>query len=215
MSTHARTLHEQRKGGKLSASKNDTDVTKKTPSSHIEVVSCSRSKKGRMDKHKPNQPMNTFKHTTITLLTITCVISGTVLAQEEGRVRKGAGRPAKEEILKKFDADGDGKLSEAERTEARNQAKSLREAADTDGDGKISPAEKLAAFKKRLETDEKLAARVKEKFDTNQDGELSDEELALAAKARNASGATGKEDSKGPKKEGNRSRKDRKDRKKA
>ena len=168
-----------------------------------------------MDKHKPNQPMNTFKHTTITLLTITCVISGTVLAQEEGRVRKGAGRPAKEEILKKFDADGDGKLSEAERTEARNQAKSLREAADTDGDGKISPAEKLAAFKKRLETDEKLAARVKEKFDTNQDGELSDEELALAAKARNASGATGKEDSKGPKKEGNRSRKDRKDRKKA
>jgi hypothetical protein len=93
-------------------------------------------------------------------------------------------RPLPPEILKQFDKDGDGKLSEDERAAMRTAGearkaefeKKMLEKFDTDKDGKLSDEEKAAA----------KAAREKEmleKFDTDKDGKLSDEEKKAAREA--------------------------------
>lgn len=81
-----------------------------------------------------------------------------------------------EAILKKFDADGDGKLSETERAaakEARQQRRAaLIEQHDTDGDGKLSKEEKKAAMQ-----------AFRDKHDTDGDGKLNEEERKAAHEA--------------------------------
>lgn len=75
---------------------------------------------------------------------------------------EGRERPSREEMIKKFDTDGDGVLSEAERAEARKQMpkdgrrgrrnRQMLEKYDTDGDGQLSEEERAAAradFEKR------------------------------------------------------------------
>ena len=73
--------------------------------------------------------------------------------------KKGKGdrpsRPSKEEIIKKFDKDGDGKLSEEEKAEIRKSMANRQPPAhiiekfDKDGDGKLSPEERKAAMEAR------------------------------------------------------------------
>ena len=65
----------------------------------------------------------------------------------------GGNRPLPEAIVKKYDKDGDGKLSEEERTAMQTEMKAAREARqkemlakfDKDGDGKLSDEERKAA----------------------------------------------------------------------
>ncbi|MFO1492089.1 MAG: EF-hand domain-containing protein [Kiritimatiellia bacterium] len=63
----------------------------------------------------------------------------------EREAARAAFEERKEEVLKKFDANGDGKLDDTERAAARKAAEERRaefiKKFDTDGDGKLSPAE--------------------------------------------------------------------------
>ena len=104
-----------------------------------------------------------------------------------------------DEMLKKFDADGDGTLSETERTAAREamQAKMQERKAevlkefDADGDGTLNETERAAAKaameKKRDEKMAEILANPPEgllkRFDADKDGALSDTEKATAKTA--------------------------------
>lgn len=100
------------------------------------------------------------------------------------------GRPSREEMIKRFDTNGDGKLDQTEREALRAEMEKnrgagpedragpggpLRERAierfDKDGDGKLNEAERA-----------ELASRPRamERIDTNKDGKISDEEWAAA-----------------------------------
>jgi Skp family chaperone for outer membrane proteins len=86
-------------------------------------------------------------------------------------------------MLHKADTDGDGRLSEAERTAAKakfqEQRKEFVAKHDKDGDGTLSDAERTAAreqIKTRLQ-------EAKAKFDTDGDGKLSEAERKAAREA--------------------------------
>jgi hypothetical protein len=83
------------------------------------------------------------------------------------------------EMKAKFDADGDGKLSDTERQSAREAHKQKRlERLDTDNDGQVSEAERSVAK-------EKHRAKMMERFDSDGDGALNDaERQALKEKHR-------------------------------
>jgi len=95
-------------------------------------------------------------------------------------------------ILKKYDADNDGELNDAERAEWRADWQAYRETAqarreahkaeflakwDTDKDGKLSPEERAAARKQiEAEQKERQEAAILKRYDKNKDGVLSDSE---------------------------------------
>ena len=94
------------------------------------------------------------------------IISTTILAlslcfglsaEPEKKGKKGGseGRPSREEMLKKFDKDGDGKLSEDEKencavmaSRGRKLPPHLMEKSDKDGDGKLNEDEKRKPAKR-------------------------------------------------------------------
>jgi Ca2+-binding EF-hand superfamily protein len=94
------------------------------------------------------------------------------------------------EWVKRFDKDGDGKLSDAERADAKAQMqnqnagrhKRLREHAvkrfDKDGDGKLNEEERKAAADAMFSR-----PNVIKKFDKDGDGKLNEAERAEAMKA--------------------------------
>lgn len=113
------------------------------------------------------------------LTSVLCLSVSFAIAQDEDG--KG-GRRA--QAIKKFDTDGDGKLSETERKAARaSMQKSMKARVlakyDTDKDGKLSDEEK-AEVKKAMQ---ERKANAIAKYDTDGDGELSDEEKTAARKA--------------------------------
>ena len=80
-------------------------------------------------------------------LTATAVLTlGTSARAEDGRVDRDARRA---QLMERFDTDGDGVLSEAERSAARDYLQSRRaellEQHDKDGDGRLSAAEREEA----------------------------------------------------------------------
>lgn len=98
-------------------------------------------------------------------------------------------KPGPEEMLKRFDADGDGKLSEAElqtmndamtknrrRSDGPPRQRPSREEImqrfDTDGDGVLSETERAAMRAER----ERLQEENQKRFDADGDGQLSEEE---------------------------------------
>jgi hypothetical protein len=91
--------------------------------------------------------------------------------------------PARREAWRKrrearLDADGDGVISDEERTAAmRERITNMRTRLDADGDGKLTPAE-LANAPGRMHFDEPAT------IDTNHDGDISADEFAAAVKAR-------------------------------
>ena len=119
------------------------------------------------------------------------------------------GRPSREEIIKKFDKDGDGKLNDEEKAELRKKMAErsgggrklppfLMKKFDKDGDGKLSDEEKAEARKA-------MEARRKEmigKFDKDGDGKLNEEErkAAMAARPKQGEGAKPEEKEEGKKK---------------
>lgn len=110
-------------------------------------------------------------------------LAGTVAAQNQNQGPRHRGHPGaalRARLLERFDTDGDGKLSEAERAAAKAQFPELSQAIiamlDTDGDGKVSEAEKAAAR-------ERMQARIQEviaKYDADGDGRLNEQERRAA-----------------------------------
>jgi membrane protein involved in colicin uptake len=94
----------------------------------------------------------------------------------------GGDGPPHERLIQKFDANGDGKLDDAERAQmksafAARRAERHQQALakyDLDKDGKLDDAERLAM------RDDKLAARFKA-MDSNGDGQLTLDEFKAGA----------------------------------
>ncbi len=124
---------------------------------------------------------------TLPALAALLLTAAPAFAGDDAGTKPGAGKHHGEryqEILKKFDANHDGKLDESERATARAALASklgekhpeLLKKIDTDGDGVISEAEMKAARAKHHEA-------LKKRVDTDGDGTISDAERA-AAKAK-------------------------------
>ena len=118
-------------------------------------------------------------------------------AQEEGAKKGRRGGPRgggfdREEVIKKYDADKDGKLSDDEKAEARKamqadfakRREEMTKKYDKDGDGKLSEEER-AELRKEFggrggpggrERDPKAREEFMKKYDKDGDGKLSEEE---------------------------------------
>ncbi len=110
----------------------------------------------------------------------TCSFAAAQDKPGEGGREGRPGRQVPPEVLKKFDKDGDGKLSPEEAKAAREarQAEMLKKY-DKDGDGTLSDEEKKAMA-------DDMAAKRKallEKYDTDKNGKLDPEERKAAADA--------------------------------
>jgi Ca2+-binding EF-hand superfamily protein len=129
-----------------------------------------------------------------TLSMIALALAGTLAvhaqepAPEGGKgERRGGNRATPPEVLKEFDKDGDGKLSEEEAKAARQarQAKAeearkkMLEKYDADKDGKLSDEERKTM---RTELEAKRKALL-EKYDADKDGKLSPTEIKAARDA--------------------------------
>ena len=133
----------------------------------------------------------------ITLLIAALATSLTAAPPEGGKgKRPGGPRKLPPQIVKKFDADGDGKLSEAEMAKAHEEMKKRREERlkefDKDGDGKLTGDEQITALKTMLEKSEGMKKKMIERFDADKSGDLSDAEIGEAAKGFFRGGPKGK-----------------------
>lgn len=117
----------------------------------------------------------------LTFLSLFCLAVGLMAKPEKGGKGGKPGRPSREEMMKKFDKDGDGKLSEDEKAEIRKTMANrqvpahILEKFDKDGDGKLSDDERAEIRKEMMA-----------KFDKDGDGKLGPEErkAAMAARAK-------------------------------
>ena len=112
----------------------------------------------------------------------TQVLAADAEGEGKGKRRRGRRPWMRKEILKKFDKDGDGKLNEAERAEAKKaweakQAETLKKF-DADGDGKLNAKERKAAHAARRQE------MILKKFDKDGDGKLNAEEQKAADAAK-------------------------------
>jgi len=132
----------------------------------------------RADEAQPIKPTtNTMKTNTLIVIAAAIGLSGAVHA-EEG---KGPRPPHKlpPEVIAKFDKDGDGKLNDDEKAEAKaargereaTRKKEMLEKFDADKDGKLNDDEKAAMR-------EEVKKKMLEKFDKDGDGELNEDEKA-------------------------------------
>ncbi|MFK5921915.1 MAG: hypothetical protein QM496_07030 [Verrucomicrobiota bacterium] len=118
--------------------------------------------------------------------TITLIGTSNLLAEKKG---DGKGKPKhaemRKKMLEKFDADGDGKLNEAERAKAKatmqKRGAEKFAKADKNGDGKLSKDEVPAEAWARMS-----------KADKDGDGAVSKEEMKAAHTARHGKGAAKK-----------------------
>jgi hypothetical protein len=130
--------------------------------------------------------------TTLSLIALALASTMAVHAQEPapegGRgERRGGGRQLPPEVVKEFDKDGDGKLSDDEAKAAREAMQAKREEArkkmlekyDADKDGKLSDEES----KKMREDMQAKRKALLEKYDADKDGKLSPEEIKTAKDA--------------------------------
>jgi Ca2+-binding EF-hand superfamily protein len=116
----------------------------------------------------------------------------------EGRPER-AGREGqwdREEVMRRFDTDGDGELSESEREAMREQFRErrgqrgdpvLREALlrryDADGDGELNEAEREVARAEFRQIRQEIQDRIVPLYDLDGDGRLNREERQAAAPA--------------------------------
>lgn len=116
-----------------------------------------------------------MKHTS--LITLGLLLGTSVFASAQDPAPKRPPGRIPPSILKEFDKDGDGNLSEDERKAMREtmkarmeeRRKQLLEKYDADGDGKLSEEEAAKARADRQ-------AEMLRKYDKDGDGKLSDEE---------------------------------------
>jgi hypothetical protein len=122
---------------------------------------------------------------TTTWITLGTLIGSSLIvsAEDEPKRPQRPMGPPPAAVLKEFDKDGDGKLSEDERTAMREAMKAKMEERkkemlakyDADGDGTLSDDEKAKAMADRK-------AEMLKKFDTDGDGVLNPEERAKIPK---------------------------------
>lgn len=111
----------------------------------------------------------------------------------------GRGGAPTAEMIKEFDKDGDGKLSEDERTAMRTAFRERAEKAraerekefDKDGDGKLNDEERKAMMDANRERMEQFRKEREKEFDKDGDGKLNDEERAAMMAARPGRGGPG------------------------
>lgn len=103
-------------------------------------------------------------------IVLTALAGSVLLASAENteKRRPESGRKG-DRIIKQFDKDGDGKLSESEKTAMKAAMEERKARADTDGDGKISEAERKAIREKMMKH-----------LDTDGDGKISEAERKAA-----------------------------------
>ena len=140
----------------------------------------------------------------LTLLTVFSLAFGLTAKPEKGSKGDRSGRPSREEMMKKFDKDGDGKLSDDEKAEIRKAMANRKPPAhilekfDKDGDGKLSDDEKAEIRKEMMA-----------RFDKDGDGKLNPEERQAAMEARSkGSSSKGKGKGKGKGKKGESKKKE-------
>jgi len=163
--------------------------------------------------------MNSLHHLGKLILAGSFLMGSSLFAQDRPADGKDAGkhrRPSKEEILKKFDKDGDGELSEEEKAAmkeamekhrgkhgkgGRPSKEEMLKKFDADGDGKLNKEERTAA---REAMKKRFREEALKRFDKDGDGELNEEERAAAKEAakkrrggRDGAGKDGREGGKG------------------
>jgi hypothetical protein len=102
----------------------------------------------------------------------------------------GGQRPVPAEVLKEFDKDGDGKLSDDERKAMREAMQARAEERrqemikkyDKDGDGKLSEEERKTMMEEQRAAMEARRAEMMKKYDKDGDGKLNEEERAAMLK---------------------------------
>jgi Ca2+-binding EF-hand superfamily protein len=133
--------------------------------------------------------MKATKLITLGLLLGTC---GLAVAEDKAPHPERPKREIPPEVIKKFDKDGDGKLSDEEHKAAREERKAMGDKRheemikkfDKDGDGKLSDEERKAAREERQAQEEQRKAEMIKKYDKDGDGKLSDEETKAAREER-------------------------------
>lgn len=138
------------------------------------------------------------------LLLAVALLAVPALAQNEMKAPEAAdGKMSKnlQELIKKYDKNGDGKLDEDEKAAAHaamrkegaggamDRYKQILMRFDKDGDGKLNDAERAEAEKARAMIERnggeaKFSAMILKRFDKNGDGRLDDAERAEARKFR-------------------------------
>lgn len=125
-----------------------------------------------------------------------CLSFTVYAADDTAPADRGPDNARRQEMIKRFDANGDGKLDATERQAAKSAmeerrgdgprdgvAGKMRERAldrfDTDGDGKISESER-AAGEAAMRADIVNRPRAMARVDTDGDGQVSDAEWAAA-----------------------------------
>jgi hypothetical protein len=138
-----------------------------------------------------------------------------VYAADEKPKGPPEGRPNREEMLKRFDANGDGKLDDTERQTMRAEMEKehpkaakkaqaaggeMRDRAlarfDKDGDGMLNDAERAEADA-TMRAEMAKRPRAMERIDTDKDGKISDAEWE-AARAEMQNRRGGPDGEKGP-----------------
>ena len=151
-------------------------------------------------------------------ISVLSLATGMIAKPQNGQKKRGSGegRPSRQEVMKKFDKDGDGKLNEEEKAELRKKMAErgagrripplVLEKFDKDGDGKLNEAERALARKAM----EARRAEMIEKFDKDGDGHLNIGERKAAMAARTQTDEEGKPEVKGRKEEKKKGKKEKK-----
>lgn len=135
--------------------------------------------------------------TTLLILTLSCLpaLAGSLKARRQGAT---AGERAEQlltnpgpRLLERFDTDKDGKLSDEEKSKARETIKArageakgkVLEKFDTNGDGKLDESERTKARETVKDRVGELRQRLLKRFDSDGDGKLNEAERAKAREA--------------------------------
>lgn len=137
---------------------------------------------------------------TKSLIAMGILAGSCIAAQAQDKPQRPGRQGPPPQVIKEFDKDGNGQLSEEERTTMREtlqsrmqeRRKEMLEKFDADKDGKLSPEELSKA------RDAQKAEMLK-KYDKDGDGELSAEErAAMPMPERRPGGPRGQRGPKGP-----------------
>jgi len=127
-------------------------------------------------------------------LTLLLCLPLSLISKPEGvkeGAKKSGGFPSRGEIMKKFDTNNDGKLSEEERSILRQEMGGragglpplVAQKFDKDGDGKLNDEERASLRKEMITKGRKLPPPILGRFDKDGDGQISDEERTSLKKA--------------------------------